>query len=112
MCPRLAMTPEARAALENRLARSSVAEPRATILWVSGGGRSSIDPATGKLRPEPMRPPGWHVAVYDGADLPESQKCEIDALPFCFVQGDTARRLEGATLDWSNGSFEVREASR
>lgn len=111
MCPRLAMTPEARAALENKLARSSVAEPRATILWVSGGGRSSIDPATGKLRAEPMRPPGWHVAVYDGAGLPESQKCEIDALPFCFVQGETAMRLDEAILDWTNGTYVVRERS-
>ncbi|HSN19685.1 MAG TPA: hypothetical protein VLS49_03360 [Usitatibacter sp.] len=109
MCPHLQMTPPARAALENKLARSSVDEPRATILWVSGGGRGAIDPATGKLRAEPMRPPGWHVAVYDGAGLPESQKCELEGLPFCFVQGDTARRLDGATLDWANGSFLVRE---
>jgi len=74
--------------------------------------RSSVDPETGKLRAEPMRPPGWHVAVYDGADLPASQKCELDGLPFCFVQGDAARRLDGAILDWSNGSLEVREGSR
>ena len=43
----------------------------------------------------------WHVAVYDGADLPASQKCELEGLPFCFVQGETAQRLEGATLDWA-----------
>jgi hypothetical protein len=110
MGPRLQMTPEARAALENKLARSSVAEPCATILWTSGQPRSSIDPATGKLRAEPMRPPGWHVAVYDGADLPDAQKCEIDGLPFCFVQGETAQRLEGATLEWANGSFVVKDA--
>ena len=110
MCPQLTMTPQARAALDNKLARSSVAEPRATILWTSGAPRRSIDPATGKLRAEPMRAPGWHVAVYDAADLPDAQKCEIDGLPFCFVQGETARRLEGAALDWSNGSFVVREA--
>jgi len=36
-------------------------------------------------------------------------KCEIDGLPFCFVQGETAQRLEDATLDWENGSFIVRE---
>lgn len=111
MCPRLRMTSEARAALENKLARASVEEPRATILWVSGGGRSSIDPATGRLRAEPMRAPGWHIAVYDGADLPAAQKCEIEGLPFCFVQGETAARLEGAVLDFANGSFAVREAA-
>lgn len=110
MCPKLRMTPAARAALENKLARASVDEPRATILWISGRGRSAVDPATGKLRAEPMRAPGWHVAVYDGADLAEGQKCEIDGLPFCFVQGETASRLEGATLDWVNASFEVHEA--
>jgi hypothetical protein len=112
MGPRLTMTPEARAALEDKLARSSVAEPRATILWISGGGRSSIDPATGKPRAEPMRAPGWHVAVYDGEDLPESQKADIEGLPFCFVQGDATRRLDGALLEWANGSFRVREGSR
>jgi hypothetical protein len=101
------MTVQARAALENKLARSSVAEPRATILWTSGAPRRSIDPATGRLRAEPMRPPGWHVAVYDGADLPDAQKCEIDGLPFCFVQGETAQRLDCATLDWADGSFAV-----
>lgn len=103
------MTPGARAALEDKLARSSVAEPCATILWISGG-RMSIDPGTGRPRPaQGMRKPGWHVATYDGADIPASQKCEIDGLPFCFVQGATARRLEGATLDWENGSFIVQE---
>jgi hypothetical protein len=105
------MTPEARAALENKLARSSVAEPRATILWTAGGPRSTIDPATGKPTTGGMRPPGWHVAVYDASDVPESRKCEIEGLPFCFVQGETARRLEGAFLEWENGSFRVREAA-
>ena len=105
------MTPEARAALENKLARSSVEEPRATVLWTSGGGRGFVDPETGRPRAEPMRPAGWHVAVYDGADLPPQQKCEIDGLPFCFVQGETAMRLDEAILDWANGSFLVRERS-
>ena len=102
--------------------RQSVEQQSPLVAQVSPAGRQ---PAAGNMHAPPAhtapqhcvallhvvvageQSPGWHVAVYDGTDIPDAQKCEIDGLPFCFVQGETARRLDGATLDWANGSFVV-----
>jgi hypothetical protein len=106
--PELRITPEAKLALERKLASSQLAEPRATVIWASGGVRSHVD-ASGKVHAESMGPPGWSVAVYDGVTLPPFQKCDLSGVPFCFVQAKYPERLNGAILHCKHGRFEVEE---
>jgi hypothetical protein len=106
--PQLRLTPEAKSALERQLASSNVAEPRATVLWASGGVRSFTDEA-GKTHAESNGAHGWRVAVYSGVALAPGQKYEVGGVPFCVVQPNWTERLKGATLHWCNGKFEVQE---
>jgi hypothetical protein len=108
--PQLELTPEAKLALERQLAGSKVVEPRAAVLWASGGVRSFTD-ESGKAHAESLGPHGWCVAVYSGVTLAPGQKYEIGGVPFCVVQPKSNHRLNGATLHWHNGKFEVQGAT-
>ena len=94
--------------LERQLSSSTVTDPRATVMWASGGVRSYVD-ASGQAHAESLGPAGWCIAVYSGVALAPGQKCEIGGVPFCIVQPSWMQRLNGATLDWRNGKFEVEE---
>jgi hypothetical protein len=102
------ISPEAKRALQEQLASSSLRDPRATIIWAS-------DVPAGATIEEARRIPAeggkWHVAFYDGKTLPFFQKCKIDGLPFCFVQARYPDRLNGAVLEWANGRFEVKASA-
>jgi hypothetical protein len=104
--PRLRLTPEAKQALEKHLAESGLSDPRATVLWAS-----DVPPT---LDPESLREAEaggrWCVGFYEGKTLPWFQKCKIEGLPFCFVQANYPKRLDGAILDWADGAFKVAEA--
>jgi hypothetical protein len=106
--PRIRITAEARRVLEERLKSSTLADPRATILW-----SSDVPPGTTveEARRIPAENGSWGVTFYDGKTLPWFQKCKIDGLPFCFVQAKYPQRLDGAVLEWTNGRFEVKESA-
>ena len=108
--PRLQITSEAKASLEVRLAALPLVEPRATVMWTSGGVRSLLG-SNGRQHVETGGPPRWRVAFYDGDKMPATQKCEVDGVPFCFVQNNIFDRLNGATLQWINGKFEIKESA-
>jgi hypothetical protein len=101
--PRLRITPEAKQALGEHLARSGLSDPRATVLWASDGEFESLEKAKANAR--------WCVAFYDGKTLFWFQKCKIGGLPFCFVQIGHRKRLNGATLDWTGGKFQVSNSA-
>jgi hypothetical protein len=114
--PRLRITEEAKEALRARIASSTLAEPRPTILWAIDGRIGGLDiEAIRRGDKEALRRATeagkWCVAFYDGKTLSWFHKCTIEGLPFCFVQLGYRRRLNGATLTFTNGKFEVNECA-
>jgi hypothetical protein len=49
------------------------------------------------------------VALYEGKSSLVGYKIEVNGIPFCFAHDLDFARLDGATLAWSNGRFEVKE---
>ena len=114
--PRLRITAEAKEALQSRIASSTLAEPRASILWATNGRTAGADiEALRRGDKDALRrveeAGKWCVAFYDGKSLSWFHKCTIEGLPFCFVQLGYKRRLNGATLTFTNGKFELVESA-
>jgi hypothetical protein len=54
---------------------------------------------------------GWDVGFHDRAIIPASEICVIRGIEFVFDQGAISMRLDGALLDYRNGSFVVENAA-
>jgi hypothetical protein len=91
--PKLGITQEAHAALQERLVSSGLSNPHASLLWASENGHE----------------PKWHVAFYEKSGVYWFQRCRINNVPFCFVQPAHKKRLNGAVLDWQADRFVVHE---
>jgi len=101
--PQLALTSQARDALQRYL--SAIGEPSvAAVVWCLEG--EDFNPAGQLIR---KLGPHWGVGFHPKSKIPRDWLITIDGIPFVFDNADTARRLEGATLDFGDGKFTVRE---
>jgi hypothetical protein len=53
----------------------------------------------------------WGVAFYDIGKRPYGRVITIDGVPFVFTQKRAYTHLNGATLDYREGRFVIREAA-
>jgi hypothetical protein len=106
--PVVQITSAAIVALKRDLAATGLAEPVASILWSIGGTHTWID----EKGEEQIASDGsaWIVGFYDAAKLAPEDRCDLQEMPFCFLQSEKIqRRLNGALLHWANGQYEVTE---
>jgi hypothetical protein len=96
--PSIRLTSAARSELLREMSAITHYQPVATIMLARTG-------AVGKSLSEPY----WGVTFYDKWTRPSGRITKFEDIPFVFVQ-DVFTRLNGATLDYSNGRFVVTEA--
>jgi hypothetical protein len=101
--PQLFLTAQARDALRRYL--GAIDEPSvAAVVWCLDGEDFSPDgELIRKLGPH------WDVGFHPRSQVPPEWLATIDGISFVFDNADTARRLQGATLDFVRGKFTVRE---
>ena len=93
------MTDTAKRELLLHMSRITEFEPAASIMW----GSNVVDGVT--------HPPRWGVAFYDIGRRPYGKVTTIDGVRFVFTQERAYTHLNGATLDYRDGRFLVREAT-
>jgi hypothetical protein len=98
---RLLITEAARTKLLEAMAAITEYRPVACVGWVSGGVRTKLD-ADGSERSSPLSP-HWGVGFYNLADLSSDDIATVSGIPFLRDE-----RLDGKTLDFRDGRFDVR----
>ena len=76
----------------------------AAIVWCLDG--EDFDPTGELIR---KLGPHWAVGFHPKSRVPTEWLATIDGISFVFDNADTARRLQGATLDFVGGKFTVSE---
>ena len=78
----------------------------ASVVWnLSGASGRRLAEGTGDWE---FYGPHWGVGYYKVGRIPEEEVGELEGIPFAFDSAVFAR-LEGATLDYSEGQFVVIE---
>lgn len=81
-------------------------EPIAVLSWIVGSSWGEIA-ANGEENIH-VRGPHWGIGYHGRAKLPPEEIVELAGIPFTFaVPGKMMHRLNGATLDYVDGEFEV-----
>jgi hypothetical protein len=97
----LAITDAARAKLAEAMAATSQERLVASVGWVSGGLRTQRG-ADGTEHSSPIQP-HWGLGFYDPASLSPDQIIVVCGIPFLRDE-----QLDGKTLDFRDGHFEVK----
>ena len=105
--PSLNLTVAAKAALVSWMASITDFQPVVCVLWMIAGSRGQLLPdGTEEFE---FLGPHWTVGFHNAAKLPADEICDIDGIAFVFDYGKRFPRLNGATLDYLDGSFVVIE---
>ena len=101
-----ALTPAAKAALLQDMARITKFTPVASVLRAESGTDGSGLTRSGKVE---HRGPHWMVGFYDLAKLSRWRVVELDGIRFTFLCQPASPRLDGSTLDYVLGHYAVHE---
>jgi hypothetical protein len=104
--PRLEITPSAAEMLRRIIASISEYQPVVVLSWVLGSSQGRLLP-NGEEDIQ-VRGPHWGIGLHPRAELPSEEVVELAGLPFTFgAYGAKLEWLNGATLDYANGQFDV-----
>jgi hypothetical protein len=105
--PTLKFTSAARSALHEQIQSIKEFQAVAAIMWTRGLVHQwrKPDGTTGVETSDPK----WHVGYFSVSKLPREEIYYLEGIPFIFEECDIAR-LNGSTLDFSNGVFHVIES--